>query len=84
MARSHHRKKHKTNLRQYQQTHEEGSPTPKKTGVSGTIAIIGVVLGMAIGYLVTDGNLTWVVFGALVGGLAGYLSGRYIQRRPTR
>jgi hypothetical protein len=85
MARSHHRKKHKEHLRQYQHNHEGGSAKAKKAKVSGTIAIVGVVVGAAVGYFTTDGNATWIAFGAVLGGLAGWLTGRYLDREtPAR
>ncbi|MEI2737505.1 MAG: SoxR reducing system RseC family protein [Chitinophagaceae bacterium] len=83
MARSHHRKKHREHLRQYQH-HQEGTSTnPKKTKVSGTFAILGVILGVAVGYFATDGNTMWIAFGAIAGGLLGYLSGRYFDRETS-
>lgn len=84
MARSHHRKKHKAHLRQYQQSHEGGTVRIKKSKVSGTFAIVGTVLGAAVGYFSTNGNATWIGFGAVIGGLAGYLTGRYFDRESTR
>lgn len=84
MARSHHRKKHKEHLRQYQHSYESVSGRTKKAKVSGTIAIVGVILGAAVGYFSTDGNATWIAFGAVLGGLAGWLTGRYLDREPQR
>ncbi|MGB2702170.1 MAG: SoxR reducing system RseC family protein [Chitinophagaceae bacterium] len=80
MARSHHRKKHKEHLRQSQHSQEGPSAESKKGKISGTIAIVGVILGLAVGYFATDGNLTWVAFGAVAGGIIGFLSGRYLDR----
>jgi len=80
MARSHHRKKHKEHLRQYQHSQEGVSSKAKKATVTGTFAIVGTILGIAIGYFATDGILTWVAFGAVAGGLLGYLAGRYFDR----
>ena len=84
MARSHHRKKHKEHLRQYQHNQETGKTKVKKAKVSGTFAIVGAVLGAAIGYFATDGNPTWIAFGAVLGGLGGYLTGRYLDKETTR
>lgn len=80
MARSHHRKKHKEHLRHYQHTHEPLTPKPATGKITGTIAIIGVILGIAVGYFATDGILLWVAFGAIAGGLAGYLGGHYFDK----
>ncbi len=79
MARSHHRKKHKTQLRQYQHINE-GSSKGKKRKVSGTIAVIGTIVGMSVGYFATNGILLWIAFGAVVGGLAGFLIGRHLDK----
>lgn len=80
MARSHHRKKHKEHLRQYQHTQEGASTKSPKGKVSGTIAIVGAILGIAVGYFTTDGNLTWIAFGAVAGGIVGFLIGRYLDK----
>ena len=83
MARSHHRKKHKEHLRQYQHNHEGVSSKTKKGKTTGTFALVGTVLGAAIGYFATDGVSTWIAFGAVAGGLAGYLGGRYFDRQEN-
>ena len=80
MARSHHRKKHKTHLRQYQQTHEGGMARAKKGNVIGTLIVIGVILGIAIGYFGSGGSVLWIAGLAVAGGLAGYITGRYLDR----
>ena len=80
MPRSHHRKKHKEHLRQYQHSNEGASAKGKKAKVTGTFAIVGAILGIAIGYFATDGVMLWVAFGAVAGGLAGYLVGRYFDK----
>ena len=80
MSRSHHRKKHKEQLRQYQHSQEGTSSKSKKSKISGTIAIVAAILGVAIGYFTTDGNLTWVAIGAVAGGIAGFVIGRYLDK----
>ena len=84
MARSHHRKKHKEHLRQYQQSHEGISSRNKKGKVTGTFTAIGAILGIAIGYFATNGDLIWVAAGAVAGGLAGYLTGKYFDKEGSR
>jgi len=84
MARSHHRKKHKEHLRQYQHNQEGGAGSSKKGKVSGTIAAVGIILGIAVGYFASDGNITWIAGGVVVGGMAGYLTGRYFDKEPTK
>jgi uncharacterized protein YcfJ len=80
MARSHHRKKHKEHLRQYQHNHEGASNQAKKRKVSGTIAVIGAIVGMSVGYFTTNGVPLWIASGAVAGGLAGFLIGRYLDK----
>ena len=84
MARSHHRKKHKEHLRQYQQSHEGISSRSKKAKVTGTFAVVGAILGIAIGYFATNGSLIWVAAGAVAGGIAGYLTENYFDKEGTR
>jgi outer membrane lipoprotein SlyB len=83
MARSHHRKKHKEHLRSYQHSIEGVSSGSKKGKVTGTFSAIGAILGISIGYFATDGTVTWIAFGAVAGGLAGYLIGRYFDKEQT-
>ena len=83
MARSHHRKKHKEHLRQYQHNQEGSSSKSKKGKVTGTLAVVGTILGAAVGYFATDGVMMWIAFGAVAGGLAGYLTGRYFDKEGS-
>ena len=78
MARSHHRKKHKEHLRQYQKT-TEGVTSTRRAKVTGTFIAIGIILGIAIGYFSTGGELPWVIGVAVVGGVAGWFAGRYFD-----
>lgn len=84
MARSHHRKKHKAHLRQYQHSIEGTNPVSKKSRVTGTFTVIGALLGTAVGYFASDGNLTWIGAAAAAGGVAGYLAGRYFDRETVK
>ncbi len=78
MARPHHRKKHKEHLRQYQQS--RGSFKREVKGKATNIfAITGSVVGLAIAYFATQGNLVWVIIGLLAGGGAGYLIGKRVD-----
>ena len=83
MARSHHRKKHKEHLRQYQHNQEGSSSKSKKGRVTGTLTVVGTILGAAVGYFATDGVMMWIAFGAVAGGLAGYLTGRYFDKEGS-
>jgi len=80
MARSHQRKKHKEQLRQYQHAQEGNSSKPRKGSISGTIAVIGIILGVAIGYFTTDGSLTWILVGAVAGGIVGFFIGKSLDK----
>ena len=80
MPTSHHRKKHKEHLRHFQHTHEPVTTKAATGGIAGTIAIIGLILGIAVGYFATDGILLWTAFGAVIGGLLGFLGGRYFDK----
>ena len=80
MARSHHRKKHKEHLRQYQHSHEAATSTPK--GKSVTVFIImGAIIGLAISYFSSDRSVAWSIVGTLAGGTGGYFFGRNIDRQ---
>ncbi|MBM3415623.1 MAG: hypothetical protein FJY20_04075 [Bacteroidetes bacterium] len=80
MARSHHRKKHKTHVRQFRQSHDTSvSPTKGKGRATSVFTISGAVLGFAIGYFATPGSMLWLVIGLLAGGAAGYLIGKRVE-----
>lgn len=83
MARSHHRKKHKEHLRQYQHNQEGNLSNLKKGKATGTFTAIGIIVGAAIGYFATDGVILWVALVAVAGGLAGFLTGHYIDKEGT-
>jgi ABC-type dipeptide/oligopeptide/nickel transport system permease subunit len=78
MARSHHRKKHKEHLRQYQKSRESYTTGVKAKGTN-IFAIAGAVIGLAIAYFAAQGNLVWIIVGVLAGGAAGYFIGKKID-----
>ena len=78
MAQSHHRKKHKEHLRQYQHKQGNISSAPKRKAAV-IFAIVGAVIGLAVSYFASDANFAWIVIGTVVGGAAGYLFGRNID-----
>lgn len=80
MARSHHRKNHKQHLQNFKQSQENAAITNKRGKASGTFAVAGIVLGVALAYFATTGNYIWMGVGLLVGGVAGYLIGRRIDK----
>lgn len=79
MARSHHRKKHKTHLRLYQQSKKTRRPRAKSKP-SNTFGIVGAVVGFAVGYFATQGNWIWVILATAAGYFGGYLFGKNIAR----
>jgi hypothetical protein len=80
MARSHHRKKHKQHLQQFRQSQENATITNKKGKASGTFAVAGMVLGVAISYFASTGSFVWMGVGLVAGGIAGYLLGKRIDK----
>lgn len=81
MARSHHRKKHKQHLRQFRHSHDTASSADvPKTKATIMFAIIGGLLGFAVGYFGSSGSLLWMGAGLAVGTVAGYYLGKNIDR----
>jgi len=78
MARSHHRKKHKEQLRQFKNKGETVSHAPKSKA-SGIFTIGGAIIGLAVTYFGTQGSVLWILVGAVAGGLVGYLIGRKVD-----
>lgn len=77
MARPHHRKKHKSHLRQFRHTHDTSVSSGGLKGKAVSVfTIAGAIAGLAIGYFATQGTMLWVVVGLLAGGAAGYFIGR--------
>ena len=83
MAQSHHRKKHKEHLRQFQHR-QETTVTKSKRKAAGIFTVVGIVLGLAVSYFSSDANLLWIAAGTAAGGIAGYLFGRNIDKGLTK
>lgn len=81
MARSHHRKKHKSHLQQFRQSHEKSSSSSARAGAISVFTIAGALLGLAIGYFATEGTMLWIVVGLLAGGALGYLIGNRVDQQ---
>lgn len=81
MARSHHRKKHKEHLRQFKQSHDSAASSSKAKGkVTAIFTLLGAAAGFAVSYFATGANsIIWILIGVLVGGTAGYYTGRKID-----
>ena len=85
MANPHHRKKHKGHLKQFQQRAASHTGESKEKASAGTVfAIAGAVVGIAVLYFATQGNLVWALGGGLVGGLIGFLIGRSVDKAPKK
>lgn len=78
MARSHHRKKHKEQLRHFKHKEETTFSTPKSKA-SNIFAIMGAIVGLAVSYFASEGSVLWIVIGVIAGGIAGYLIGRKVD-----
>ncbi len=75
MARSHHRKKHKEQLRQFKLKEETTYPKAKSKAAN-IFAIVGAIIGLAVSYFASEGSILWISIGLIAGGIAGYLIGR--------
>jgi hypothetical protein len=84
MARSHHRKKHKEHLRQFQHSHESALATTPKRKAAKVFTVVGAVIGLAVSYFATNRSVLWVIAGVIAGSAAGYLLGRNIDKQPVK
>jgi VIT1/CCC1 family predicted Fe2+/Mn2+ transporter len=78
MARSHHRKKHKEQLRQFKHKEETTVSTPKSKA-SNIFAIIGAIIGLAVSYFASEASVFWILIGFIAGAIGGYLIGRRVD-----
>ena len=84
MARSHHRKKHKQHLQQFKHSQDTVKDTPKgKTSATWVFGIAGAILGFAVGFFASSGDLLWIAVGLVAGSVAGYLIGRKIDSQKN-
>ena len=83
MARSHHRKKHKAHLRNYQQAQGTLAPKTSKGKVAGVFTVIGAATGFAMGFF-ASGSPLWLILGALIGGGIGYFFGRKFDQQAAK
>lgn len=80
MANPHHRKKHKQHLQNFKhQQDAAGGNTTKQKSVT-VLAVIGAVVGLAIGYMSSSGNLIWMAAGAVIFGGVGYYIGTKVDK----
>lgn len=78
MARSHHRKKHKSHLQQFRHSHDVTETTGNSSAAS-IFGIIGALTGGAVGYFASQGSGVWIGVGLLVGAFIGYYLGRNLD-----
>ena len=77
MARSHHRKKHKEQLRQFKHDNEgAGTSSAGRGKVTVLFTFIGAATGFAISYFAAGGTIVWICIALLAGAVAGYFIGR--------
>jgi hypothetical protein len=79
MARSHHRKKHKSHVRQFRRQQGSDSGAFKRSSTFPVFTIIGGLLGTVVGYIATSGEILWVAAGLIAGAAAGYFLGRKVD-----
>lgn len=83
MARTHHRKKHKTQVQQFKKDHSQSTSALKRSSSFPVFTIIAGLLGAIVAYIATNGTLMWVGVGLVAGALAGYLIGRRVDAGNT-
>lgn len=79
MARSSHRRKHKTHVQQFKKDRSQKSGIFKRSSTFPVFTIVGGLLGLAVGYIATDGTLLGISIGTVIGAISGYLLGRKID-----
>ncbi|MBI5858817.1 MAG: hypothetical protein HZB42_14390 [Sphingobacteriales bacterium] len=86
MARSHHRKKHKEHVRQFKHVHDtsvSATVTKSRTSAKLVFGIAGIIVGFAVGYFASSGDMIWMAAGTVAGAVAGYIIGRRIDAEKT-
>lgn len=79
MARSSHRKKHKSHVKQFKRERSMDSGVFRRSSSFPVFTIIGGLLGVIVGYIATNGNLLWVGVGLVIGAIAGFLLGKKVD-----
>ena len=84
MANPHHRKNHKSHLKQFQNRNAGQTGESKaKAKASSLFAVGGAIAGFAILFFATQ-NFIWALGGALIGAGVGYLIGKNIDRSAKK
>ncbi len=84
MARSHHRKKHKSHLKQFKQSHDTTAPANTKTKAAWVLAIGGAIVGFAVSFFASDGAPLWLAVATVAAGVAGYYIGKKMDDTNSR
>ncbi|HQV05845.1 MAG TPA: hypothetical protein PKW62_03720 [Chitinophagaceae bacterium] len=79
MARSHHRKKHKSHVQQFKKERSHSTASVKKGKTFQTFTIVGALVFGAIGFFATNSNLIAIIIGLIVGGVGGYFLGKSVD-----
>ena len=79
MARSHHRKKHKSHVQQFKRERSQSSGAFKRSSSFPVFTIVGGLLGIIVGYIATNGSLPVVLIGLVLEAIGGYILGRKID-----
>lgn len=83
MARSHHRKKHKSHLKQFRQSQETSATSNTSGKAAWIIAIAGALAGFAITFFAAGGAIVWIVIVTSIGGILGYFIGKKMDDDAT-
>jgi hypothetical protein len=80
MPRTHHRKGHKQHLQNFKHQQNDGDNVGGKKQASSVLIIIGAVIGLAIGYMSSSGQWLWMMAGAAIFGIVGFIIGNKIDK----
>lgn len=80
MARSHHRKSHKQHLQNFKHKENADRNVKPKAKTTGVFGVIGLVLGLAVGYIATSGSTLWMGVLAVGFGAVGYFVGQKVDQ----
>lgn len=79
MARSKHRKKHKSHVQEFKKERSHDTKIFRRGSSFPVFTIIGGLFGAIVAYIPTNGTLLWVGIGLVVGAIAGYLLGQKVD-----
>jgi hypothetical protein len=79
MALTHHRKKHRSHVRQFRSA-GAGSSSAARGNARSIFAIAGGITGLAVGYFSTSGSIVGILTGLFLGAGVGFYIGKGIDR----